>query len=51
MDVPTDIISQFFAAAADVFNAHGPAVQAASSFSPTDFSIRFFLQLAIIIAT
>jgi Kef-type K+ transport system membrane component KefB len=47
----TDLVSQFLAAAADVFNAHGPAVQAEASFSPTDFSIRFFLQLAIIIAT
>ena len=37
--------------AADVFSAHGPAVEAESSLSPTDFSIRFFLQLAIIIAT
>lgn len=47
----SDPISQFLAAAADVFFAHGPAIQSASSFSPTDFSIRFFLQLAIIIAT
>ena len=37
---------------ADVFHAHGPAVAAAQkSFSPGDFSIRFFLQLAIIMAT
>ncbi len=46
-----DLYSQFFQATADVFAAHGPAVQAETSFSPTDFSIRFFLQLAIIIAT
>src|SRR4029079_18871435 len=49
--VITDLSSQFFQAAIDVFHAHGPAVQSAASFSPTDFSIRFFLQLAIIIAT
>ncbi len=47
----TDLLSQLFQAAVDVFSAHGPAVQADTSFSPTDFSIRFFLQLAIIIAT
>ncbi|MBL8656197.1 MAG: cation:proton antiporter [Altererythrobacter sp.] len=46
----TDLFQQFLAAAGDVFNAHGPAIQSAASLSPTDFSIRFFLQLAIIIA-
>ena len=50
-NVTADLLSQFFQAAADVFSAHGPAVQSESSLSPTDFSIRFFLQLAIIIAT
>jgi len=49
--VISDAFSQLFQAAADVFGAHGPAVQASTSFSPSDFSIRFFLQLAIIIAT
>lgn len=35
---------------ADVFAKHGPAVPAvAQSYSPADFSVRFFLQLAIII--
>ncbi len=34
----------------DVFAAHGPAVAAAAkSFSPGDFSVRFFLQLAVIL--
>jgi Kef-type K+ transport system membrane component KefB len=42
--------SELSQAAADIFTAHGPAVQTGASFSPTDFSIRFFLQLAIIIA-
>ena len=35
-----------------VLDPHGPAVEAAaSSFTPTDFSVHFFLQLAIIIIT
>ena len=34
---------------ADIFHKHGPAIAAAEkSFAPGDFSIRFFLQLAII---
>jgi Kef-type K+ transport system membrane component KefB len=48
--VIADLFTQFLQAAADVFSAHGPAVHSETSFSPTDFSIRFFLQLAIIIA-
>ena len=36
----------------DVLGAHGPAVQAAAnSFAPSDYSIHFFLQLAVILAT
>ena len=36
----------------DVFAKHGPAVPAvAQTFAPSDFSIRFFLQLAIIMLT
>lgn len=38
-------------AAAKAMSANGPAVEAAaSSFTPTDFSVHFFLQLALIIA-
>jgi Kef-type K+ transport system membrane component KefB len=38
--------------ARDTLGAHGPAVQAAAkSFAPGDFSIHFFLQLAVILAT
>lgn len=33
----------------DVLNPHGPAVQAAKSFAPSDYSIHFFLQLAVIL--
>ena len=37
-------------ALADIFAPHGPAVQAAAaSMAPGDYSIRFFLQLAIIL--
>ena len=35
--------------ARDVFNAHGPAVASAKSYAPGDFSIHFFLQLAVIL--
>lgn len=38
------------AAARDALNAHGPAVAASpASFAPSDYSIHFFLQLAIIL--
>jgi Kef-type K+ transport system membrane component KefB len=37
--------------AGDVLNAHGPAVDAAKSFAPSDYSIHFFLQIAVILAT
>jgi Kef-type K+ transport system membrane component KefB len=33
----------------DVLNAHGPAVQATKSYAPSDYSIHFFLQLAVIL--
>ena len=35
--------------ARDVLNAHGPAVASAKSYAPGDFSIHFFLQLAVIL--
>ena len=35
--------------ARDVFNAHGPALASAKSYAPGDFSIHFFLQLAVIL--
>ncbi|MFT7721296.1 MAG: cation:proton antiporter [Roseateles sp.] len=39
-----------WAVLADVFAKHGPAVPAAAqTYSPTDFSVRFFLQLAVIL--
>jgi Kef-type K+ transport system membrane component KefB len=33
----------------DVLGAHGPAVNSAASYTPTDFSIHFFLQIAVIL--
>ena len=33
----------------DVLSPHGPAVNAVRSYSPADFSVHFFLQLAVII--
>lgn len=47
----TDLLEQSWRALADVLNPHGPAVSAAASYSPGDYSIRFFLQLAVIILT
>jgi Kef-type K+ transport system membrane component KefB len=44
-----DLIGTVVGVAGDVFAKHGPAVPAAAqSYSPTDFSIHFFLQLAVI---
>lgn len=46
-----DLLTGAWAALTDILNPHGPAVNAANSYTPSDFSIHFFLQLAIIIAT
>ena len=35
--------------ARDVFTAHGPTVAGARTFAPADFSVHFFLQLAVIL--
>lgn len=44
-----DLIDDSLRALGDIMGAHGPAVNAAASFSPADYSIHFFLQLALII--
>lgn len=44
-----DIWGEFSRAVGDVIGAHGPAVDAAQSFTPTDYSIHFFLQIAVIL--
>ncbi|HCB76056.1 MAG TPA: cation/H(+) antiporter [Sphingomonas bacterium] len=45
-----ELLAQGWTALGDVLSPHGPAVNAAKSYAPGDFSIHFFLQLAIIIA-
>lgn len=45
-----ELLAQGWSALGDVLSPHGPAVNAARSYAPGDFSIHFFLQLAIIIA-
>ena len=44
-----DLLNSAWHALTDVLSPHGPAVNAAKSYAPGDFSIHFFLQLAIII--
>jgi Kef-type K+ transport system membrane component KefB len=46
-----DLLNEAWLVLTDVLNPHGPAVTAAKSYTPADYSIRFFLQLAVIIAT
>jgi Kef-type K+ transport system membrane component KefB len=46
-----DLPQQAWIALTDVLNPHGPAVNSAKSYAPSDFSIHFFLQLAVIILT
>ncbi len=43
------MLNEMIATVGDVLNPHGPAVQAAESFAPSDYSIHFFLQLAVIL--
>lgn len=47
----TDLLHETVSALAGIFSAHGPAVNAAKSFAPGDYSVHFFLQLAVIILT
>lgn len=44
-----ELLADTLRALGDVMGAHGPAVNAAASFTPNDHSIHFFIQLAIII--
>lgn len=46
-----DLLDQAWFVLTDVLNPHGPAVSAGASYTPTDFSVHFFLQLAVIILT
>ena len=46
-----DWLSQAGRALGDIFAPHGPVVHGVASYAPSDYSIRFFLQLAVIILT
>ncbi|HWW57479.1 MAG TPA: cation:proton antiporter [Sphingopyxis sp.] len=43
------MVDELLRAVGDVLGAHGPAVHSAASYTPTDFSIHFFLQIAVIL--
>jgi Kef-type K+ transport system membrane component KefB len=45
----TDMLNDLFQTVGDILGAHGPAVTAAQSYTPTDYSIHFFLQIAVIL--
>ena len=48
----SDLIARTIATAADILSAHGPATAGAPhGFTPGDFSVHFFLQLAVIVLT
>lgn len=44
-----DMFDELARAIGGIMGAHGPAVQAATSYTPTDYSIHFFLQIAVIL--
>lgn len=44
-----EIWGEFARAVGDILGAHGPAVNAAASYTPTDYSVHFFLQIAVIL--
>lgn len=44
-----DILENAWFTLTDVLSPHGPAVNAAKTYSPADYSVHFFLQLAVII--
>jgi len=44
-----DLLDNAWFALTDVLSPHGPAVHAAKSYAPSDYSVHFFLQLAVII--
>jgi hypothetical protein len=45
-----ELFNDMLAALSDILGAHGPAVEASKSFAPGDYSIHFFLQIAVILA-
>ena len=44
-----DMAGELLRAIGGVLDAHGPAVSAAQSYTPTDYSVHFFLQIAVIL--
>jgi Kef-type K+ transport system membrane component KefB len=47
--VTRELVEDFARAIGDALGAHGPAVEAARSYTPGDYSIHFFLQIAVIL--
>ncbi|HVJ03875.1 MAG TPA: cation:proton antiporter [Sphingomonas sp.] len=47
----TGLLNEAWRALTDVLSPHGPAVNAVKSYAPSDYSVHFFLQLAVIILT
>jgi Kef-type K+ transport system membrane component KefB len=45
----SDMFGELGRAIGDVMGAHGPAIETAKSFAPSDYSIHFFLQIAVIL--
>jgi len=43
------MFAELWRAVGDVMGKHGPAVDAAQSYAPSDYSIHFFLQIAVIL--
>ena len=43
------MVDELIRAVSDVIGAHGPAVNATQSYAPSDYSIHFFLQIAVIL--
>jgi len=46
-----DAIGSLSKTVAGILSPHGPAAQSAASYTPGDFSVHFFLQLAVILLT
>ena len=44
-----DMVGELLRAIGDVMGAHGPAISSAKSYAPADYSIHFFLQIAVIL--
>src|SRR3546814_20143125 len=45
----SNMFDELLRAIGDVLGSHGPAVNSAASYTPTDYSIHFFLQISVIL--